>query len=156
MVYMLRPPYFAHAGNSGDTLEFALKLGMKENAMEAAQETGKLISTDKVAGTNVYNTSGDTLGAIHDLMIDKATGKVAYALMSFGGFLGIGNQYHPLPWSLLKYDTSLGGYVVNLDKRQLEGSPAYDVGTQPQWGDRSYEGNIHDYYGVGPYWTNVM
>ena len=76
--------------------------------MEAAQETGNLIASEKVEGTNVYNTAGDTLGAIYDLMIDKATGKVAYALMSFGGFLGIGNQYHPLPWSLLKYDTKLG------------------------------------------------
>jgi hypothetical protein len=97
-------PRFAHAGNSSNASELALKLGMKENAMEAARETGKLISTDKVAGTNVYNTLGDTLSAIHDLMIDKATGKVAYALMSVGGFLGIGNQYYPLAWSLLKYD----------------------------------------------------
>ena len=121
--------------------------------MEAAQETGNLIASEKVEGTNVYNTAGDTLGAIHDLMIDKATGKVAYALMAFGGFLGIGNRYHPLPWSLLKYDTKLAGYVVNLDKRQLEGGPAYDVGTEPAWGARSYEGKIHDYYGVGPSWA---
>jgi PRC-barrel domain len=86
-------------------------------------------------------------------MIDKPSGKVAYAIMSFGGFLGMGNQYHPLPWSVLKYDTNLGGYVVNLDKRQLEGGPAYDVGDEPAWGDRAYERKIHDYYGVGPYWT---
>jgi hypothetical protein len=111
--------------------------------MEAVQETGNLIASDKVQGTNVYNTAGD----------DKPSGKVAYAIMSFGGFLGVGNQYHPLPWSVLKYDTNLGGYVVNLDKRQLEGAPAYDVGTEPAWGDRSYESKIHDYYGVGPYWT---
>ena len=75
-----------------------------------------LIASDKAQGTNVYNTTGDNLGSIHDLMIDKASGKVAYAIMSFGGFLGIGSQYHPLPWSVLKYDTNLGGYVVNLDK----------------------------------------
>ena len=72
--------------------------------MEAIQETGNLIASDKVQGTNVYNAAGDNLGAIHDLMIDKASGKVAYAIMSFGGFIGIGNQYHPLPWSVLKYD----------------------------------------------------
>jgi PRC-barrel domain len=126
---------------------------MKENTTEAAQETGNLIASEKVEGTNVYNAAGDNLGAIHDLMIDKATGKVAYALMSFGGFLGIGNQYHPLPWSFLKNDTNVAGYVVNLDKRQLEGGPAYDVGAEPAWGDRSYEGNIHDYFGVGPYWA---
>ena len=103
--------------------------------------------------TYIYSVAGDNLGAIHDLMIDKASGKVAYAIMSFGGFLGIGNQYHPLPWSVLKYDTNLGGYFVNLDKPRLEGAPAYDVGTEPAWGDRSYEGKIHDYYGVGPYWN---
>ena len=99
------------------------------------------------------HATGDSLGAIHDVMIDKPSGKVAYAIMSFGGFLGMGNQYHPLPWSVLKYDTNLGGYVVNLDKRQLEGGPAYDVGDEPAWGDRAYERKIHDYYGVGPYWT---
>jgi hypothetical protein len=115
---------------------------MKENEMEATQEAGNLIASDKVQGTNVYNTAGDNLGAIHDLMIDKPSGKVAYAIMSFGGFLGIGNQYHPLPWSVLKYDTHLGGYVVNLDKQQLEGAPAYEVGTEPAWGDRSYESKI--------------
>ena len=86
--------------------------------MEAVQETGNLIASDKVQGTNVYNAAGDNLGAIHDVMIDKPSGKVAYAIMSFGGFLGMGNQYHPLPWSVLKYDTNLGGYVVHLDKRR--------------------------------------
>ena len=83
--------------------------------MEAMQGTGNLISSEKVEGTNVYNRTGDTLGSIHDLMIDKTSGHVVYAIMSFGGFLGMGNQYHPLPWSVLKYDTNMGGYVVNLD-----------------------------------------
>jgi PRC-barrel domain len=118
--------------------------------VEAAQETGNLIASDKVQGTNVYNAAGDNLGSIHDIIIDKPSGQVAYAIMSFGGFLGIGNQYHPLPWSVLKYDTGKGGYVVNLDKRQLEGAPAYNVDEEPNWGDRTYETKIDDYYGVGP------
>jgi sporulation protein YlmC with PRC-barrel domain len=121
--------------------------------MEAVQETGNLIASHKVQGTSVYNTAGESLGSIHDLMIDKPSGKVAYAIMSFGGFLGIGDQYHPLPWSVLKYDTNLGGYVVNLDKQKLEGGPAYPEDEEPTWGDRAYESKIHDYYGVGPYWT---
>ena len=100
--------------------------------MEATQEAGNLIASDKVQGTNVYNTAGDNLGAIHDVMIDKPSGKVAYAIMSFGGFLGIGNQYHPLPWSVLKYDTNLGGYVVNLDKGQLEGVLLTRSGPSPR------------------------
>ena len=120
--------------------------------MEAVQESDRLIASDKVQGTNVYNTAGDNLGTIHDIVIDKPSGVVAYAIMSFGGFLGIGNQYHPLPWSILRYDVDRGGYVANLDKRQLEGAPAYDVGTEPRWEDRAYEERIHDYYGVGPYW----
>ena len=121
--------------------------------MEVMQETGNLISSEKVEGTNVYNGVGDTLGSIHALMIDKASGQVVYAIMSFGGFLGMGNQYHPLPWPVLKYDTNMGGYVVNLDKQQLEGAPAYDAGREPNWRDRTYENKIHDYYGVGPYWS---
>jgi uncharacterized protein YrrD len=83
--------------------------------MEAVQEKGNLIASDKVQGTNVYNAAGDNLGAIHDVMIDKPSGKVAYAIMSFGGFLDMENQYHPLPWSVLKYNANLGGYVVHLD-----------------------------------------
>ena len=118
-----------------------------------AHETGNLIASSKVQGTAVYNTAGENLGEIDDLMIDKSMGKVAYAIMSFGGFLGImGNKYHPLPWSVLKYDIGRGGYVVNLDKQQLEGAPAYDADAEPEWGDRAYEKRLHDYYGAEPYW----
>jgi hypothetical protein len=124
--------------------------------MDATSETGNLIASDKVQGTNVYNTAGENLGSIHDLMLDKPSGKVAYAIMSFGGFLGMGSQYHPLPWSVLKYDPNLGGYVVNLDKQELEGAPGYDADAEPTWGDRAYETKIHDYYRAGPYWTMPM
>ena len=120
--------------------------------MDAVRETSSLIAADKVQGTSVYNAAGEDLGSIHDLMIDKKSGNVAYAIMSFGGFLGIGNDYHPLPWSVLRYDTALGGYVVNLDRAQLEGAPSYAEDAEPEWGDREYERKIHDYYGVGPYW----
>jgi hypothetical protein len=120
--------------------------------MDAVRETSSLIAADKVQGTSVYNAAGENLGSIHDLMIDKKSGNVAYAIMSFGGFLGIGNDFHPLPWSVLRYDPTLGGYVVNLDRRQLEGAPSYAEDAEPEWGDREYERKIHDYYGVGPYW----
>ena len=103
-------------------------------------------------GTNVYNTAGDSLADIHDVMIDKKTGKIAYAVMSFGGFLGIGERYHPLPWLTLKYDTRQGGYVVGLTKDQLEKAPTYGAKDTPAWGDRTYEKTIHDCYGVNPYW----
>lgn len=122
--------------------------------MEQVHTTSSLIGAAKVDGTAVYNTQGDRLGDIHDVMIDKQTGRVAYAIMSFGGFLGIGEKYHPLPWNTLKYDTSLGGYIVGLTKDQLEGGPAYDEADEPEWGNRDYEKRVHDYYGVPPYWLS--
>ena len=91
-------------------------MAMQDNQSVATDETSTLISSDKVEGTAVYNRAGEKLGSIHTLMIDKRSGKVAYAVMSFGGFLGIGDRYHPLPWSVLDYETSQGGYVVDLDR----------------------------------------
>jgi sporulation protein YlmC with PRC-barrel domain len=120
--------------------------------MEHREETANLISGDKVSGTSVYNTAGESVGEIQDVMIDKASGKVVYAVMSFGGFLGMGEKYHPLPWELLKYDSSREGYVVDLSKTQLEGAPTYDEGVDPGWGNREYEANVHKYYKTPPYW----
>jgi len=120
--------------------------------MEQPDETVSLISAGKVQGTNVYNTNGDALGEVYDVMIDKRSGKTAYAVMSFGGFLGVGNRYHPLPWNTLKYDTRQGGYVVGLTKEQLEAAPTFGRDDAPAWGDRSYEQGIHDYYRMTPYW----
>ena len=85
----------------------------------------RLIAADKVEGTAVYNTGGDRLGTIEDLMIDKISGRVAFAVMSFGGFLGIGENHHPLPWSILTYDTTKGGYVVDLTRERLQSTPSY-------------------------------
>jgi hypothetical protein len=97
-------------------------------AMQNAQtistdETDTLISSDKVEGTAVYNPKGEKLGSIESVMIDKFSGKVVYAVMSFGGLLGIGDRYHPLPWHVLTYDTGQGGYVVNLDPSRLKEAP---------------------------------
>src|SRR5215468_12762348 len=78
------------------------------------RETSNLIGSDKVEGTPVYRTNGDRTGQIERVMIDKFSGKVAYAVMRFGGFLGIGADRHPIPWNLLKYDIGVGGYVLNL------------------------------------------
>ena len=80
------------------------------------RETTTLIGSDKVEGTNVYRSNGDKIGSIERIMLDKMSGKVAYAVMSFGGFLGIGHEHYPVPWSLLKYNTSLGGYEVNISE----------------------------------------
>jgi hypothetical protein len=110
-----------------------------------ADETDRLISSEKVEGTAVYDRRGERLGSVHHLMIDKYTGQVAYAVMSFGGFLGIGESYHPLPWKMLTYDTRLGGYVVDLDRNRLERAPSYTSRETPNW-DRSYTGRVDQYW----------
>ncbi len=115
------------------------------------RETQNLIASDKVEGTPVRRTDGEKIGTIERVMIDKRSGQVAYAVMSFGGFLGIGDQYHPLPWSVLTYDTNQGGYVVDLDKERLQGAPSFGRDETPAWGSRDWDRRVHDYYGVPPY-----
>jgi hypothetical protein len=110
-------------------------------------ETSRLIASNKVEGTEVYNRAGEHLGEIYNFMVDKFSGQVSYAIMSFGGFLGMGEQYHPLPWKALDYDTKMGGYVVdNLDKKRLESAPSYRRDEDP-WRDPVYAGRVSDYWG---------
>ena len=84
------------------------------------RETSNLIGSDKVEGTPVYRLNGDNIGQIERVMIDKISGKVASAVMSFGGFLGIGEDYYPMPWSVLTYNPTLGGYEVEITDQQLK------------------------------------
>ena len=113
--------------------------------------TGTLIAADKVKGTNVYNPAGDNLGSIDDIMIDKVSGRAIYAVMSFGGFLGMGAKFHPLPWATLKYDAQKGGYVVNLDKKVLEGAPSYASDSEFIW-TSDYGREVDSYYKTPSYW----
>ena len=111
-----------------------------------ADTGGRLIAASKVNGTSVYNHVGEKVGSIYDVMIDKSSGKTAYAIMSFGGFLGMGNSYHPLPWHQLTYDERQGGYVVNIDRSRLEGAPSYAVDDMTPWNDPAYGRRVDDYY----------
>ena len=79
-------------------------------------------------------------------MVEKRSGHVAYAVMSFGGFLGMGSSYHPLPWNQLTYEPAQGGYVVDLTKEQLEGAPTYSASEESRWSDPTYSRGIDDYY----------
>jgi hypothetical protein len=116
----------------------------------ATDETDRLIASNKVEGTAVYDRQGERLGSVYNFMVDKRSGQVAYAVLSFGGFLGVGGSYHPLPWRSLTYDTDLGGYVVDIDKDRLQGAPSYAADETPAWGDPTYGRRIDDYYGAGP------
>lgn len=108
--------------------------------------SGRLIAASKVNGTSVYNPAGEKLGSVYDVMLEKVSGHAEYAILSFGGFLGIGEKYHPLPWNVLTYDVGQGGYVVNLDRAKLEGAPAYSADELRSWDD-TWDKRISDYYG---------
>src|SRR5918994_4654438 len=115
--------------------------------------TGKpLIESDRVEGTAVYSPTGDHLGSIKRLMIEKLSGKVAYAVMSFGGFLGIGQDEHTILWNKLDYDTSLEGYRTDITEEQLRGAPGFYRDRDYDWTDRDRERELHDYYGAPYYW----
>jgi hypothetical protein len=117
------------------------------NLNDPSDTKGRLIAASQVNGTSVYNRAGEKLGSIYDVMLDKRTGKTEYAIMSFGGFLGIGDTYHPLPWTALTYDTAQGGYVVDIDRQRLEGAPSYRANEMGLWDDPAYGRRVSDYYG---------
>ena len=124
-----------------------------------------LIASDKVEGTAVRRSNGDKVGTIERLMIEKVSGRVAYAIMSFGGFLGMGEDEHTLPWSVLSYNTDLDAYELNLSDDQLRGAPRRTgtgtMATGPDTApgsrddpstDRNWEEHVHRYYNATPYW----
>lgn len=115
----------------------------------ATDETRRLIASSKVEGTAVYDRAGEPLGTVYNFMVDKVTGQVAYVVMSFGGFLGIGERYHPLPWRALTYDPRLGGYVVDIDRTRLEAAPQHGRDEDP-FADDEYGAKVDAYYRTAP------
>lgn len=109
--------------------------------------TSDVISSEKVEGTKVYNTAGEKLGSVDELMIDKVSGQVRYAVLEFGGFLGMGTDRYPVPWNMLKYDTPKEGYVVPLDKTKLEKAPRYAETDVPEY-TTDYGKRVYNYYGA--------
>ena len=111
-------------------------------------ETDTLIAASKVQGTDVYNGAGEHIGDINDLMIDKVSGKVAYAVIAFGGFLGMGERLRALPWTVLRYSANQGGYVTDASDGVLRSTPETGDYTNRAWAMR-----LHEHYGVTPYWV---
>lgn len=132
-------------GGDSDLMERGRERGA-ENRLKA-DETHELISSEKVDGTAVYSRDGDQLGSIHHFMVGKRDGKVRYAVMTYGGFLGMGGDYYPLPWDALTYDSDKGGYVVQITKDQLDKdkAPSFPRGQEPEWND-DLDNRIRIYY----------
>ena len=133
---------------------------MEQSSHDKTQDVSghELILSSRVIDTPVYNREGDRLGHIDDLSIEKVSGRTIYAIMSFGGFLGIGERFHPVPWSLLDYDVKQGGFVVPIDQSTLEGAPHYEAAEIRELGGPkhlAYGESIYGYYGAYgavPYW----
>jgi len=106
----------------------------------------RLIAADKVQGTPVYDRQGEKLGSVKDIYIDKRSGHAEFASMAFGGVLGVGEKYHPLPWRALTYDVDLNGFVVDIDKDTLQAGPAFAT-DQLQGDDDGWNDQVQDYYG---------
>jgi len=118
--------------------------------MQHNSANNSMISSSRVNGTDVYSPSGDHLGHIDELLIDKQSGKVAYAMMGFGGFLGMGEEKYPLPWAKLHYNVDREGYVTDVTREQLEAAPRR---SDDWYADRNWERGYYSYYGVPPYWS---
>ena len=132
---------------------------MDPMTQERPETTGHpLILSSRVIGTPVFDRAGTRLGHVDDLSIEKASGRTIYAIMSFGGFLGIGEKFHPVPWSLLEYDVERGGFAVPLEPSSLKDAPSYDAAEIRDLGGpehRTYGDTIYGYYGTYgavPYW----
>ncbi|NOT39986.1 MAG: PRC-barrel domain-containing protein [Alphaproteobacteria bacterium] len=116
-------------------------------------ETGhtRAIRASRVTGTSVYNKEGSSIGTVEDIILDKTSNKIMFAVLGFGGFLGLGEKYHPVPWSLLNYDEDKGGYVVPMTKDILKSAPTYDISDLTK-----HDGEIRDksysYYKVDQDW----
>ena len=111
-------------------------------------ETYHLIASDKVEGTDVRRSNGDKIGSIYRLMIDKRSGRVAYAVMSFGGFLGLGESRRPIPWEVLKYNEDLDAYELNINEDQLRTAPEYADTEDFDWSDREWNRTMREHYAV--------
>lgn len=110
------------------------------------------ITASRVMGTNVYNTAGESIGSIEDVMLDKTSNSIMFAVIGFGGFLGIGEKYHAVPWSVLDYDVDRGGYVVPFSREQLEAAPVYSINELTGSDGKTARDASYDYYKVDPYW----
>jgi sporulation protein YlmC with PRC-barrel domain len=114
---------------------------------------GIVLSGSSLKGDKVVNYKGEDLGKIEEIMIDLDRGRVAYAVLSFGGFLGVGDKLFAIPWQAFSVDTTNKRVVLNADKELLEKAPGFDKNNWPDMADLSLGSTLYGYYGYKPYWA---
>jgi sporulation protein YlmC with PRC-barrel domain len=115
----------------------------------------QLLSSSTLVGDKVRNAAGEHLGKIEELMIDVNDGRIGYAVLSFGGFAGLGSRLFAIPWSLLRVDQPNHEFVLNIEKSILENAPGFDRDHWPDLADPSLAAQIHGHYDVKPYWEDA-
>ena len=125
---------------------------MQRAPMTEQGTTGSLIASDRVEGTAVYDARGKRIGKVERLMIDKLTGRIAYAILSFGGFLGIGEDHYPIPWSMLTYNEKPDGFQLDATVEQLKNAPNIEQGESWEQANRARNLDVYDYWEVRYYW----
>jgi len=127
---------------------------MQDTSSVTAEKYG-VVSASKIIGEAVINRQNENLGKIHELVFDARTGRVAYAVLSFGGFLGMGNKLFALPWGSLQFAATENKLILNVDKEKLKSAPGFDPAAKwPDFADRTWGSTIHTYYGQPPYWAD--
>lgn len=120
--------------------------------MPTATGHTEAIRAERVIGTEVKDTSGNSIGKIEDIILEKTDNKIMFAVVGFGGLLGVGEKYHPLPWSVLDYDPAQNAFVVPYTKEQLEAAPNDTIGELTRDDGRAARDKAFSYYDVQPYW----
>jgi sporulation protein YlmC with PRC-barrel domain len=138
------------AARSSERKEHVMK--NSSTLAESRNAYRKIMSASTLSGDKVVNQAGEDLGKIDDIMIDTPTGRVAYAVLSFGGFLGMGDKLFAIPWSRLALDEDRKAFILNIDRAMLERAPGFDKDNWPDMADRTWASQIHTYYGSRPYW----
>jgi len=123
--------------------------------MERKHEYRRVMSAGTLAGDRVRNSAGEDLGKLEEIMLDVPTGRVAYAVLSFGGFLGMGSKLFAVPWEALTLNEADHEFVLNIDKERLENAPGFDKDNWPDMADPSWGSNVFSYYGYTPYWQST-
>jgi sporulation protein YlmC with PRC-barrel domain len=124
---------------------------MELNPMPTSSGHTKAILASRVKGTPVYNTDGERIGHVEDVMLDKLSNNIMFAVIGFGGFLGVGEKYHPVPWAVLNFDPDKGGYIIDMEKEELERAPSYEL-DELTANDAKVRGETFGFYHTEQYW----
>jgi sporulation protein YlmC with PRC-barrel domain len=139
----IAPPGIAGAGEA---------IHLTQDAKETKMSRPIVLSASSVTGDSVVDAQGENLGKIEEVMLDVDDERIAYAVLSFGGFLGIGDKLFAVPWGALKLDAQKQCFVLNESKERLKNAPGFEKDSWPNMADRSFGSSVYDYYGTAKYW----